>query len=118
MDASDRLIRLIEEMEAQLDGSLPLDVEALTLACQDLVAWASRFDPEVAGVAALTPTDEDRALVALALAAIRRGQHRLSAAQEAVQGRIAGAQRGRRALNGYGFLKRAGSERQYVDFKA
>lgn len=114
------LIDAIDAMDTALaeDDNAELDVEALTLACQNLVSWAMRFDPKVMGTEALTPSDEEQAAVLEVASALRKGEALLTTHKDALNERIQGARRSRRGLGGYAFLKPVGVERQFVSFKA
>ena len=119
MHAAQHLIGLIETLESQIaDTQSDVDVEALTVACQDLVTWASQFDPALHGDAATIPSDQDRALVAQAVGAIRRARPLVVHAKAGLSEKMGVAQHSRRALKGYSFLKPASQERQFLDFKA
>ena len=117
---AEELVASIDAMAARLDedDDATLDVEALTLACQNLVAWAGRFDKRVSGERAVEPSEEERALVGEVLKALRRAGALLSTRKEGIGERLQEARHSRRSIGGYAFLKPAGSERQFISFKA
>lgn len=105
--------KALATIDEDLAADRDLDVEILTLACQDLERWASTFDPDRGG--ASRPSEADRIGLAQALERLKEAQAFIEGARETARGRLREARTTRRGLNGYAFLKPCGDSRQFVD---
>ncbi len=114
------IANLVEDAEQAISaieaGETPSE-ESLMITCQNLVTWASRFDPDRHGPDTHTPSDEDRQAVVTAIKTLSLLIEAYESSMESIQSELKEKHHSRRALSGYGCIESVSSHSQFINRK-
>lgn len=110
-------VREAEQALAAIESGESPSADSLMVTCQNLVTWASRFDPERHGPDASIPSESERQAGMAAIETLTTLIHAYEVSMESIQADLKKNHHNRRALAGYGCIKSLASHSQFVNRK-
>jgi len=110
----------VEEAQKALramESGQPLSEDTLMVTCQNLVTWASRFDPERHGPDAYAPSESEREAAMTAIETLSTLIQTYESSLADIRGELKEKHHSRRALSGYGCIKSAATHSQFINRK-